>query len=56
MWIEAVYFLFWSDMLFIDFLSETGGVQHNIFSDIFIKIIIFHTIQMILANPFNSTL
>ena len=31
MWIEAVYFMFWSDMLFIDFLRETGSVQHNIF-------------------------
>lgn len=49
MWIEAVYFLFWSDMLFIDFLRETGSVQHNIF-------IMFHTIQMILSNPFNTTL
>ena len=42
MWIEAVYFLFWSDMLFINFLRETGGVQHNIFQQYFYKNM-FHT-------------
>ena len=26
MWIEAVYYLLWSDMLFINFLRATGGV------------------------------
>ena len=26
MWIEAVYYLLWSDMLFINFLRVTGGV------------------------------
>ena len=31
------YFLFWSDMLFINFLRETVGVQHNISSNDFVK-------------------
>ena len=54
-WIEAVHFLFRSDMLFISFLRETRGVQHNILQQYFYKNM-FHTIQMSFSNPFNSTL
>ena len=41
--------LFWSDMLFIDFLRETGSMQHNIFICLtpfkFVKSFQYHSIK-----------
>ena len=48
MWIEAVYFLFWSDVVY-RFLKGDRECATQHFH-------MFHTIQMILSNPFNTTL